>query len=74
MIKVNNKSLISLAKKHVLHDRSKQIKLRYHFILVPRNCLETKKIKIIFVTLELQLADMLTDPLSLVELTPGCLL
>lgn len=31
-LKVDNKSSISLAKNHVLHDRSKYIETKYHFI------------------------------------------
>lgn len=61
VLKVDIKSAISLAKNPVLHDRSKHIKLRYHFI---RDCMETMKIELEFVTTELQLADMLTKPLG----------
>jgi hypothetical protein len=32
MLKVNNKSAITLAKNPVFHERSKHIKLKYHFI------------------------------------------
>ena len=60
-LKVDNKSAISLAKNLVMHDRSKHIELRYHFI---RDCVETKKIELEYVATEFQLADMLTKPLG----------
>lgn len=60
-LKVDNKSVISLAKNPAMHDRSKHIELRYHFI---RDCVETKKIEFEFVSTELQLADMSTKPLG----------
>ena len=64
-LKVDNKSAISLAKNLVMHDRSKHIELRYHFI---RDCVETKKIELEYVATEFQLADMLTKPLGCVRL------
>ena len=65
VLKVDNKSAISLAKNPVFHERSKHIELKYHFI---RECVETKKIELEFVPTELQLADMLTKPLGRVRL------
>ena len=64
-LKVDNKSAISLARNPVMHDRSKHIELRYHFI---RDCVETKKIELEYVATEFQLADMLTKPLGRVRL------
>jgi hypothetical protein len=54
VLKVDNKSAISLAKNPVFHDRSKHIDLKYHFI---RDTVETKKIELEFVPTEHQLAD-----------------
>jgi hypothetical protein len=65
VLKVDNKSAISLAKNPVFHDRSKHIELKYHFI---RDCVETKKIELEFVVTEHQLADMFTKPLGRVRL------
>ena len=48
-----------------MHDRSKHIELRYHFI---RDCVETKRIELEYVATEFQLADMLTKPLGRVRL------
>ena len=64
-LKVDNKSAISLAKNPVMHDRSKHIELRYHFI---RDCVEKKKIELEFVETEHQLANMFTKPLGRVRL------
>ena len=66
---MDNRSAISLAKNPVFHDRSKHIELKYHFI---RDCVETKKIELDFVTSEHQLADMLTKPLGRVRLQGLC--
>ena len=65
MLKVDNKSAISLAKNPIFHERSKHIELKYHFI---RDCVEEKKIELEFVPTEHQLADMLTKPLDRVRL------
>jgi hypothetical protein len=61
MLKVDNKSAISLAKNLVFHERSKHIEVKYHLI---RDCVETKKIELEFVPTEHQLANMLTKPLG----------
>ena len=61
---MDNQSAIALAKNPVFHDRSKHIKLKYHFI---REAVETKKVELEFVPTELQLADMLTKPLGRVR-------
>jgi len=65
VLKVDNKSAISLAKNPVFHERSKHIELKYHFI---RDCVERKKIELEFVATERQLADILTKPLGRVRL------
>lgn len=63
-LKVDNKSAISLCKNPVLHDRSKHIDIRYHFI---RDCVETGKITVEHVSTGDQLADLLTKPLPRVK-------
>jgi hypothetical protein len=65
VLKVDNKSAISLAKNPIFHERSKHIKPKYHFI---RDCMEAKKIELEFVPTEHQLADILTKPLGRVRL------
>jgi hypothetical protein len=64
IIKMDNQSAISLSKNPVLHDRSKHIKIRYHFI---RECVEHGEIHLEFVGTHDQLADILTKPLAKVR-------
>lgn len=60
-IMVDNKSAISLCKNPVLHDRSKHIDTRYHFI---RDSVEEKRINVLHIRTEEQLADILTKSLA----------
>lgn len=61
VLKVDNKSTISLCKNPIHHDRSKHIDTRYHFI---RECVEDGKVTIDHVATEEQLADILTKALG----------
>jgi hypothetical protein len=63
-IKIDNQSAIALSKNHVLHDRSKHIKTKYHFI---RECVEHEEVCLEFVGTNDQLADILTKPLARVR-------
>lgn len=60
-IMVDNKSAISLCKNPVLHDRSKHIDTLYHFI---RDSVEEKRINVLHIRTEEQLADILTKSLA----------
>jgi hypothetical protein len=64
IIKMDNQSAISLSKNPVLHDRSKHIKIRYHFI---HECVEHGEIHLEFVGMHDQLADILTKLLAMVR-------
>ncbi|XP_062202083.1 secreted RxLR effector protein 161-like [Phragmites australis] len=64
VLKVDNKSAINLCKNPVLHDRSKHIDTRFHFI---RECVEGRKMKVEYICSEEQLADILTKPLGRVR-------
>jgi hypothetical protein len=64
VMKVDNKSAINLCKNPVLHDRSKHIDTRFHFI---RECVEKKQIAVEYVRTEDQLADILTKPVGRVR-------
>ena len=64
VLRIDNKSAISLSKNPVFHDRSKHIKTRYHFI---RECIEEKKAEVEYVRTEEQLADILTKALARVR-------
>ena len=57
---VDNESAITLSKNSVHHNCTKHIDTHYHFI---SECVEDKKIEIIFIWTEDQLADMFTKAL-----------
>lgn len=61
---IDNKSAISLCKNPVLHDRSKHIDLRYHFIC---DCVEKGSIAVEFIGTSEQKADILTKALGRVQ-------
>ena len=61
---IDNKSAISLCKNPVLHDRSKHIDLRYHFI---RDCVEKGMVVVEFIGTGEQKADILTKALGRVR-------
>lgn len=64
VMKVDNKSAINLCKNPVLHEQSKHIDTRYHFI---RECVEKKQIAVEYVRSEDQLADILRKPVGRVR-------
>ncbi|KAM0824008.1 hypothetical protein ACQ4PT_016362 [Festuca glaucescens] len=66
---VDSKSALALAKNPVFHERSKHIRLRYHFI---RDCLEEGSIEASYVNTTDQLADLLTKPLGRVKFLELC--
>ena len=65
-LKVCNMSTLALAKNPVFHERSKHIRIKYHFI---RDCLEDGSIKASHIATTDQLADILTK--SLGKSVPG---
>ena len=58
---VDNQPVIALAKNPVLHDRSKHIDIKFHFL---RDCIDGGQIVIEFVETGRQLADILTKSLG----------
>ena len=64
MLYVDNKAAISLIKNPVLHDRSKHIKIKFHYI---RECADRGLIKIDFIQIEEQLGDIFTKSLARVK-------
>ena len=63
---VDNQPAIALAKNPILHDRSKHIDMKFHFL---RDCVDGGQIVIEFVETGRQLADVLTKPLGHHRLT-----
>ena len=58
---VDNKSAIALTKNPVLHDRSKHIDTRYHYI---RECVTKMDVQLEYVKTNDQVADIFTKPLK----------
>jgi hypothetical protein len=63
-LRVDSKSALALAKNPVFHERSKHIRIKYHFI---RNCLDEGSIKAGCINTQDQLADLLTKFLGRVK-------
>ena len=63
---VDNQPTITLAKNLVLHDRSKYIDVKFHFL---RGWVDGWQIVIEFVEIDRQLTDVLTKPLGRLRLT-----
>jgi hypothetical protein len=69
LLKMDNQSAIALSKNPVLHDRSKHIDIKFHFI---RECVENGKIYVDHVNTEEQLADILTKSLGRARFAELC--
>ena len=63
---VDNQPAITLAKNPVLHDRSKHIDIKFHFL---RDCVDGGQIVIEFIETGWQLVDVLTKPIGRLRLT-----
>ena len=63
-IHCDNQSCIKMTENPVLHDNSKHIEVRYHFI---RDMVQKGAIKLKYVPTEEQVADVLTKPLACVK-------
>ena len=53
--------LCELVKNPVFHDKSKHIKIKYHYI---RDMVQRGAVKLLYVATEEQIADVLTKPLA----------
>jgi hypothetical protein len=63
-LRVDSKSALALAKNPVFHERSKHIRVKYHFI---RSCLEEGSVRANYINTQDQLADFLTKSLGRVK-------
>jgi hypothetical protein len=68
-LRVDSKSALALAKNPVSHERSKHIRVRYHFI---RGCLEEGSFKACYINTKDQLTDLLTKPLGKIKFLELC--
>jgi hypothetical protein len=66
---VDSKSALALTKNPIFHDRSKHIRVRYHFIRVR---LEEGNFKACYINTKDQLADLLTKPLGRIKFFELC--
>ncbi|KAG8490916.1 hypothetical protein CXB51_014727 [Gossypium anomalum] len=60
-IKVDNQSAVAIAKNPVFHGKTKNFKIKYHFV---REAELSKQINLVHCCSEVQLADILTKPLA----------
>jgi hypothetical protein len=67
--RVDSKSVLALAKNSVFYERSKHIRVRYHFI---RDCLEEGSFKTRYINTKDELADLLTKPLGRIKFYELC--
>jgi hypothetical protein len=68
-LRVDSKSALALAKNPIFHDRSKHIRVRYHFI---RGCLEEGNFKACYINTKDQLVNLLTKPLERIKFLKLC--
>jgi hypothetical protein len=68
-LRVDRKFALALAKNPVFHERSKHIRVRYHFI---RGCLEEGNFKACYINTKDQLADLLTRSLGRIKFLELC--
>ena len=66
VLMVDNQPAIVLTKNPVLHDRSKHIDVKFHFL---RDCVDRGQIVIEFIETGRQLANVLTKPLGRLQFT-----
>jgi hypothetical protein len=66
---VDSKSALALTKNPVFHERSKYIRVRYHFI---RDCLEEGSFKTCYINTKNQLVDLLTKPRGRIKFLELC--
>jgi hypothetical protein len=64
LILCDNQSCIKMTENPVFHDRLKHIEIRYHYI---HNMVQRGALKLQYISMDEQVGDMLTKPLSRVK-------
>jgi hypothetical protein len=64
VVNIDNQGAMGLARNPVSHKKSKHIDIKYHFL---RECVVTKKIRVVYVPSSFNVADILTKPLAKVK-------
>ena len=60
----DNHSCINIIKNPIFHDKSKHVEIKYHFI---RDMVQKGAVKLKYVPIEEQVADVLTNPMARVK-------
>jgi hypothetical protein len=68
-LRMDSKSALTLPKNPVFYERSKHIRVRYHFI---RGCLKEGSFKACYINTKDQLVDLLTKPLRRIKFFVLC--
>jgi hypothetical protein len=68
-LRVDSKFALALVKNPIFHERSKHIRVRYHFI---RDCLKEGSFKTCYINTKDQLANLLTKPLGRIKFLELC--
>jgi hypothetical protein len=63
-LRVDSKSALALAKNPIFHERSKHIRVRYHFI---RSCLDEGSVRANYINTQDHLVDFLTKSLGQIK-------
>jgi hypothetical protein len=64
-IHCDNQSCVNLSEKHVFHDRSKHIEIKYHYI---RDMVQRKKVHVQYLPTHEHIPNIFTKPLAKTKL------
>jgi hypothetical protein len=69
IIHCDNQSCVKLSENHVFHDRSKHIKIKYHYI---RDMAQRKEVHVQYLPTHEQIEDIFTKPLAKTKVKYFC--